>query len=315
MKISIKYTGGILNLPSNVADVAPSASEAELKVLISVFAYSSHFCDFEKVLPIIADKLDLSVNEVISALDFWAKNDIITLDGCELSSDTVSIITDKTNASPAYTGAQISRIVDSSPSFKMLADCAQDVLGKSFTQTDYNSLLFIKDYYKFSDEYILMLLAYCVENDTTNWAYIRKTSKILYDEGIDTYEKLEGHFAARRNKRSFEYKIRKLFGVGGREFTCREKTIFEKWVDAKYSYDLIKMAYEISVDNTGKSNWNYTNRILENWLASGVKTVEDAEKAQESHKSKLSMSSFDTDDFFEAALKRSSEEIERRTQK
>ena len=315
MKISIKYTGGIINLPSTVADVAPKASEAELKVLVTIFAYSGHFPDFESVLPIIADKLELSVNEVLSALDFWAKNDIITLDGCELSTNTAGIIAERTNQAPTYTGAQISRLVDSNPSFKMLADCAQDVLGKSFTQTDYSSLLFIKDFYKFSDDYILMLLAYCVENDTTNWAYVRKTSKILYDEGIDTYEKLESHFAARRNKRSFEYKIRKLFGVGGREFTSREKSIFEKWVDAKYSYDLIKMAYEISVDNTGKSNWNYTNKILENWLASGVKTVEDAEKSQASHKNKISMSSFDTDDFFEAALKRSKERIKERSKK
>lgn len=315
MKISIKYTGGIINLPSNVVDIVPQACDTDLKVLVTIFAYSSHFGDFESVIPIIADKLELTTNEVLGALGFWAKNGIIDMDGCELSSKSVSLEVDKTNVSPTYTGAQISKLVNSNPSFKMLADCAQDVLGKSFTQTDYNSLLYIKDYYKFSDEYILMLLAYCVENDTSNWAYIRKTSKILYDEGIDTYEKLEEHFAARRNKRSFEYKIRKLFGVGGREFTTKERAIFEKWVDAKHGYDLIKKAYEISVDNTGKSSWNYTNKVLENWLASGVKTVEDAEKAKSSHKNKLSMSSFDTDDFFEAALKRSEEEIQKRRKK
>ena len=36
MKIEIKYTGGILNLPVKVADLAAIASEAQLKVLLTV---------------------------------------------------------------------------------------------------------------------------------------------------------------------------------------------------------------------------------------------------------------------------------------
>ncbi|MBE6663873.1 MAG: DnaD domain protein [Ruminococcaceae bacterium] len=316
MKISIKYMGSIINLPSGVIDLAKNASENELKVILVLSAYSSHFCDFDKAIPALCKQLDLTASEVTSALCFWAKNGILELDGVDnISPDTVSSVTEADNSVPSFTGAQITALIDANPSFKMLADCAANVLGKDFTPTDYNSLLHIKNYYKFSDEYILMLLAYCVENNTSNWAYIRKTSKILYDEGIDTYEKLEEHFAARRNKRSLEYKVRKLFGVGGREFTAREKGIFDAWANAKISYELIKMAYEISVDNGKGANWNYANKILENWLASGVKTVEDAQRLMESHKEKLSMSSFDTDDFFEAALKRSSERIKERSKK
>ena len=315
MKISIRYSGSIINLPSGVIDLAKHASENELKVILVLSAYSSHFDDFDKAIPVISNQLDISASEVIDALRFWAKNGILELDGVDISPEVASAIAVSDNSVPSYTGAQINALINANPSFKMLADCAQGVLGKDFTPTDYNSLLHIKNYYKFSDEYILMLLAYCAENNTSNWAYIRKTTKILYDEGIDTYEKLEEHFAARRNKRSLEYKVRKLFGVGGREFTAREKGIFDAWANAKISYELIKMAYEISVDNGKGANWNYTNKILENWLASGVKTVEDAQRIIDSHKEKLSMSSFDTDDFFEAALKRSSEEIERRSKK
>ena len=315
MKISIKYAGSIINLPANVVDLAKDASEAELKVILGISAFSSYFNDFDKAFPMLCEKLGIDISEASQALEFWAKNGIIEIDGMEISPEVVSAVSDADNSMPSYTGAQITKLLGAHPGFKMLADCAQNVLGKDFTPTDYNSLLHIKSQYKFSDEYILMLLAYCQENNTTNWAYIRKTTKILYDEGIDTYEKLENHFAARRNKRSLEYKIRKLFGVGGREFTSREKTIFENWVSLKLSYDLIKRAYEISVDSGKGANWSYTNKILENWHVSGIKTVEDAEKSLKSHKDKLNMSSFDTDDFFEAALKRSSEEIEKRSKK
>lgn len=315
MKISIKYAGSIINLPANVVDLARDASEAELKVILGISAFSGYFSDFDKALPLFSEKLGLDINDTLLALEFWAKNGVIEIDGMEISPEVLSAVSEADNSMPSYTGAQITKLLGNYPDFKMLADCAQNVLEKDFTPTDYNSLLHIKSQYKFTDEYILMLLAYCAENKTTNWAYIRKNTKILYDEGIDTYEKLESHFAARRNKRSLEYKIRKLFGVGGREFTNREKTIFEGWVSLKLSYDLIKRAYEISVDSGKGANWSYTNKILENWHVSGVKTVEDAEKSIKSHKDKLNMSSFDTDDFFEAALKRSNERIKERSKK
>ncbi|MBQ8545690.1 MAG: DnaD domain protein [Clostridia bacterium] len=315
MKISIKYAGSIINLPANAVDLVRDASEVEAKVILGISVFSGYFNDFDKALPMLCEKLGLEINDTLSALEFWAKNGIIEIDGLEIAPEVVSAVSETDNSMPSYTGAQITKLLGNYPDFKMLADCAQNVLEKDFTPTDYNSLLHIKSQYKLTDDYILMLLAYCVENKTTNWAYIRKTTKILYDEGIDTYEKLESHFAARRNKRSLEYKIRKLFGVGGREFTSKEKSYFENWVALKLSYDLIKRAYEISVDSGKGANWSYTNKILENWHASGIKTVEDAEKSIKSHKDKLNMSSFDTDDFFEAALKRSSERIKERSKK
>ncbi len=315
MKISIKYVGSIINLPVGVADFIKDAKESELKVILGLGSFSAHFNDFDSALPLLCDKLDLELSEVTSALEFWAEAGIIDIDGFTPSENVASQISASKNSAPSYTGEQISRLVDSNPDFKMLADCAQNVLEKDFTPTDYNSLLQIKTFYKFSDDYILLLLGHCVENETTNWAYIRKTSKILYDEGIDTYEALEKHLAERRNKRSLEYKVRKLFGVGMREFTKRERAHFDKWVELKHSFELIKKAYEVSIDNGKGVSWSYIAKVLENWHDSGIDTVEAAEESLSKHKNRLAMSSFDTEDFFEAALKRSSERIKERSKK
>lgn len=316
MKISFKYSGGIINLPDTVYNHLAEAGEAEVKVILGICAFSAHFNDFDAALPLLAEKLDLSLNEVTGALKFWQGAGVLSIDGLiEPSALAASVTASKTNEAPSYTGEQILRMTEKHPDFRMLADCAMGVLGKDFTPTDYTSLLEIKEFYGFSDEYILMLLQHCVESDKASWAYIRKTSKILYDEGVDTYEKLEGHLAARKNKRSFEYKIRKLFGIGQREFTKREKAHFDKWVELKHNFDLVKRAYEISIDNGKGTSWSYIGKILENWHTEGIKTVEDAEKSLASYKSKTSMSSFDTDEFFEAALKRSSERIKERSKK
>ena len=316
MKISLKYSGGIVNLPDTVYSQLAEAGEAEVKVILGISMFSSCFGDFDKALPLLAEKLDLSLNEVTGALKFWQGAGVLSIDGLvEPSITATSAVSSRKNEAPSFTGDQILRTVEKNPSFKMLADCAANVLGKDFTPTDFNSLLEIKEFYGFSDEYILMLLQHCVESDKASWAYIRKTSKILYDEGVDTYERLEAHLAARKNKRSFEYKIRKLFGVGYREFTKRERTYFDRWAELKQSFDLVKRAYEISVDNGKGTSWSYIAKILENWHTQGIKTVEDAEKSLASYKSKTSMSSFDTDEFFEAALKRSSERIKERSKK
>ena len=52
-------------------------------------------------------------------------------------------------------------------------------------------------------------------------------------------------------------------------------------------------------------------KILDNWHLAGIKTVEDVEKSltEYKQKQKISMSTFDTDDFFEAALKRGREKM------
>ena len=58
-------------------------------------------------------------------------------------------------------------------------------------------------------------------------------------------------------------------------------------------------------------------KILENWHNSGIKTLEDAERSLEDYKNKhqIQMSTFDTDEFLEAALKRSNEKMLERKKK
>ena len=318
MKIEIKYTGGILNLPSRVADLAPLADEGQLRVLLTLCSSPAYLNDVEPYLTTISQRLDMSVNEIKSAIAFWVKNEVLNADGLDVAIASASVTEAKVqNREPTYTGRQILDYVEKNKDFRALCNECQNVLGKSFTAQDYNNVMQLKSYFKFSDEYILLLLEHCVESDKASWAYIRKTAANLYDEGISSYSKLEAHFSARRNKRSLEYKIRKLLGIGEREFTKSEKAYIEKWIGLKLSIELLTKAYEITIEKTGKISYSYMAKILDNWQIAGIKTVEDVEKSQEEYKSKqkMSMSTFETDDFFEAALKRSNEKMMERAKK
>ena len=318
MKIEIKYTGGILNLPSRVADLAPLADEGQLRVLLTLCSSPAYLSDVEPYLTTISQRLDMSVNEIKNAIAFWVKNEVLNADGLDVAIASASVTEAQVqNREPTYTGRQILDYVEKNKDFRALCNECQNVLGKSFTAQDYNNVMQLKSYFKFSDEYILLLLSHCVESEKANWAYIRKTAANLYDEGISSYSKLEGHFSARRNKRSLEYKIRKLLGIGEREFTKSEKSYIEKWIGLKLSIELLTKAYEITVEKTGKVSYSYMAKILDNWQIAGIKTAEDVEKSQEEYKSKqkMSMSTFETDDFFEAALKRSNEKMMERAKK
>ncbi len=319
MKIEIKYTGGILNLPLGIAELVPVASEEQLKVLLSLSSAPQHLGDFEPYLTTLSQRLNLNANEIKDALAFWASKGIISVEGLDIDASDAAATEDAiNNRVPAYTGKQILSYVESNKSFRALCNECQTVMGKSFTAHDYNNVMQLKSYYKFSDEFILLLLAHCVEIEKSSWAYIRKTASNLYDEGIFSYSKLEEHFSARRNKKSLEYKIRKLLGIGEREFTKSERNIIEKWIGLKTDFNLISKAYEITVEKCqGKLSYAYMAKILENWHNSGIKTLEDAERSLEEYKSKqkIQMSTFDTDEFFEAALKRSNEKMLERKKK
>lgn len=309
MKLEIKYSGSILNLPSRVADLAPTVSKEDLQVIISLFGYMEYFNNFESAIPQISEKLTISCEDVRASLQFWAKAGVLNIDG--LNEFESKMITETTqNSVPSYTGNQIQAYIEKNKKMGELFEECQSVLGKVFNKHDYDNVIYLKENYKFSSAYILLLLAHCVDIGKSNWAYVRKLASEFYDNGISTYNKLEKHFADRKNEKTLEYKIRKLFGIGEREFIKTEKAVFEKWIKAGIDFEIIELAYEITIEKTQKASPRYADKIIDNWISNGIKTAEEARNAQSQYKAKQKAETFDADDFFEAALKRSYSDTE-----
>lgn len=301
MKINIKYSGKILNLPAEVAEFTSEATKEDLSVIINLFAYSEYLSSFDSVLEAFSERIGVGIDSVLASLSFWSKKGVISVEGMM---DYSPIVT-SANRVPTYSGAEIKKFMDRNEKFCSLFNACQEILGKSFTPTDYNNVIFLKDYYKFTDDYILLLLAHCAENEKKGWAYIRKTATALYNEGIDTYGELEKHFEERKNQLSLEYKIRSIFGMGMRELSKKESEKIDMWLKADISEELIRKAYDITVDKTGKASFVYASKIIENWIFAGYKTLTDVENSEANHKNAIEKSSFDVDDFFKAALERS----------
>ena len=74
--------------------------------------------------------------------------------------------------------------------------------------------------------------------------------------------------------------------------------------------EIIEKAYETTINNIGKASVDYCNGILCRWFDAGYRTLEEVEAASEQYRHDKTgvtdkAGSFETDDFFEAALRRS----------
>lgn len=150
-------------------------------------------------------------------------------------------------------------------------------------------------------------------------SYVEKAAYSLYNQGIRTYAQLQEYIKTTEEKNTLSYRLRRLFGTGDRAFTKKEKNFFEKWSgEWNMPFEMIEYSFEITVNNTGKPSLDYMSKIISDWHAEGIMTVEAAEKKAEARKEAVRYksitknsapeekgSSFDTDEFFEKALKRS----------
>ena len=318
MKYKVIYGNGVAVFPKSTLEVMKRASADDLRVLLSLCACEGN-ADEKKLTKLTGCKIE----NVRDALCFWRGAGIIeAADGdasCE-SADAEEIKeTEKEDKAPKkklqrsdelpnYTSAELSELIENRKDASTLINECQNIMGKVFNVHEINVLLGLSDYLTLDTEYIMILLTYCMSIGKKNLHFAEKLAFSLYDAGICTADELNEELRRREVVASAEGRIRALFGVGERAFTSKEKKFISSWLgDMGYSIEIIEKAYEITADATGKGSLPYANSIIEKWHAEGLKTLEDVAahiaKNKENGK-KTSDSSFDVDDFFEAAVKR-----------
>ena len=209
---------------------------------------------------------------------------------------------------PRYTSEELANILEERTETATLIDECQNIMGKVFNVREINVLMGLVDYLGLDCEYIMMLLTYCVSIGKKTLHYAEKTAFALYDMGITTGAQLAEELRRREAASDAEGRIRSLFGVGERAFTTKEKRFISAWVnDMGYSIEIITKAYEVTADATGKGSFAYANSILERWNAAGLRTLDEIEESYRKNEGGdgLTASSFETDSFFEAAVRRS----------
>ncbi|MBQ2999491.1 MAG: DnaD domain protein [Clostridia bacterium] len=326
-KLTIQYRSG--RLPEALGELLANADETDLRVLIA----AQMLADENGVLETgeLASTLSLSEGEVSASLKFWRGAGVLTASSSKKKTAATLEKTpekapekaptahragaiEQSGNLPSYTTSELADLIEQRRVSAEFIDEAQRVMGKVFRTYDTGVLVGIVDRLGFEEAAVLAMLAYIVQKGKKTLRYAEQMAISFYDEGItDTADVLE---RLGRMERSGEVigKIRVLYGAAGRELTTSEKRLFTAWTE-KLAYDIevIRMAYDITVDAIQKPVPKYTNSILEAWYAQGLRTADEVRSYLDAEKKKkdsgASEKSYDIDEFIEAALKRSYEEM------
>lgn len=331
-KMTIQYRNG--SLPENLDALLANADETDLRVLVAC----QMLADSENgrvATGEIASVLSLSEGEVNASLKFWRGAGVLSAAsaGKAKSAETTEKAPEKPDVAvakvptahrggaleqsgnlPSYTSSELADLIEQRRVSAEFIDEAQRVMGKVFRTYDTGVLVGIVDRLGFEEAAVLAILAYVVQKGKKTLRYAEQVAISFYDEGVtDTADVLNRIHRMERSGEMIQ-KIRTLYGMGSRELTTSEKKLFTAWCEKlAYDIDVIRMAYDITVDSIQKPVPKYTNSILEAWHAQGLRTAEDVRAYLEAEKKEKSngelTKSYEVEDFFEAALKRSYEEL------
>lgn len=277
MKFDNKTLNSVFVMPTEVEKYLKEANLAEMKVLVYLFSRGLRVDSSEK----IASDLGLCENEVLKALSFWRGARILSGRESDFSNIETVSDTSKSERKIEYTSGEIADAIESDGVFSSLLDFSQKRLEKIFSPSEQGILYSLIDADGFPCDYIMGVIEYCASIGKKSLRYIEKTAQKIYEDGIDTYEKLEIYISEKEKLKSFEGIVRKVTGIGTRAFTKSESKHVEQWKNDGVDEDMLSYAYERTVNNTGKASIAYMAKIIEKWKSDGVKTSKDLDDVKE----------------------------------
>ena len=354
---TVNYGKGVTVFPEKAVDkmISGEATLTEIKTLSLILSSGGKMTVEE-----IAAKAELSPQDVENSISFWrgagiisikegkphsapeVKTEAVTPKATETATanNTENAIPPKSDAHsvesaprkallsaemPKYSGQEISDMLSKDGGrLKSMLDECQQLIGHIFNPRETETLIGICDWLGVDTDFVITLTAYYTRKKPgCKVGYIQKAALDLVNKGIDTIDLLDDHLRHMEMFDGLMGKLRTWLGIGAREYTPSEKSKIMHWSkDLGYGEDIIKYAYDVTVENTLSFNFKYANTVLENWYHDGVKTLADAEAREQAfkdgkaaEKSGTAKSSFDTDEFFNLAVRRSYEKMSGATDK
>ena len=180
---------------------------------------------------------------------------------------------------PEYTVQDITARNDAA--FKAVVTEAQQVLGHVLSGPDLKKLFGIYDYLGLPGEVILQLLHYCVQEARGRRPSMRYIEKEAFEWArleILTWEQAERHIAEQARRRKESAAVAESLGIRGRELSATEEKYIRAWIAEGTPRELIALAYDRTVTNTGGLKWGYLNKILLNWKEKGIRTAAEVKE-------------------------------------
>ncbi len=302
-------------------------------IAVYIYGYRQCFSQNPKCkVSEVAEALGILETDVVRAWQYWSSVGVCSLtynsesdptdfsvqfadlSGLTFEEEETSLPKEK----PSYS---LSEVVSSKEKDRALSEMythAEILLSKPLSQNDILTLYSLYDWLGLPVEVILMIVEHCVSIGKKSMRYIETVALSWNDLGITTPEKATEHLSAFEKAGKAKRRFKKLLGLSGRDFTQNEYDLLLKWSESLgFSDEMILLAYEKTIMQTGKVAFNYMNAILNDWFEKKIKTPEAANgeskkvaepklKAGKTNFSNYSQSGNYSDEDLEALLAKSS---------
>ncbi len=249
-----------------------AANDAQLKIYLYLIRMMS--AKRSTSISDIADMFNYTEKDVLRALKYWEKKQLLRLDCDENKTITGIHLLDfaaEAPAKPNYTLDELKEFKSNEATSRILFFTEQ-YLKKTLSSSEMRTMLFISDKLGFSEDLIDYLIQYCAERGKKDLKYIEKVAISWAEQGITTPEEACA-FANKYDKTV--YAVMKALGKTGIP-THTEVAFITRWTkEYGFTPDIIHAACERTVLATDKHRFEYADGILTSWYKSGVHHIND----------------------------------------
>ena len=284
----------------------PSADGAYVKVYLYLLRCFMGNCP-EVTISSIADRLENTEKDIIRALAYWDKLNLLTLthnmqkeitsirlvDLSDMQAMNTPIVTEPDNvleeialsihtekkpaARQSYSTEKITELTKHDE-IKWAMHIVEIYLDRPLKPMDLQLILYLYEELHFSAELIMYLFEYCVSKGKKNVSYIEAVALTWAEEGIDTEEKAKQATTTYNDHFNI---VNKAFGLN-RSPGQIERQFITKWVEVfGFSDEIITEACNRAILRTQKPDFKYTDKILETWFKKDVKNYSDIARLDE----------------------------------
>ncbi|GAB6085839.1 DnaD domain protein [Alkaliphilus crotonatoxidans] len=275
----------------------PMANGTHVKVYLLAYKYA---LDPEKCTAVnnttIAKNLNIPLEDVLSAWDFWESKEIIKKHHIDDENDpnyTVEFINLKQlYIDKNYKPQQATRVQEQSQdqglSTKDLVEANQvplikemfldinKIINRPLVPNEKRIILEWFHSYNIDTALIVKAFSYCKhKKNIKSVNYVGGVIRNWYDQGITSLDQLQEYLTRQGERFALYDRVYKALGFHFREPAESDMKFMDQWADTyQFSIDVILKACE-SASKTSNPNISYIHRILTDWYQKGIKTVED----------------------------------------
>jgi len=187
---------------------------------------------------------------------------------------------------PEYDVAEITRRCEKDTGFQALVGEAQRKLGHILSGAELKTLFGVYEHLGLSADAIMLLINYCSDRYARRYGegrrptmrYIEREAYVWVNRELFTSELAEAYIERQERQEQGLEQVRRALGLTDRALSASERRYIEEWLGLGFAPEVIEIAYDRTVTNTGALKWRYMNSIIQSWNAKGLHSIAEIER-------------------------------------